>query len=99
MALTVFVDIQFADLQAFRYLETKKLDICSPVKNAHFGVMKMSKTILAAVWVLFFAGGLLALSKEQVLIGLGMLAVAAFVLPTVFAIVWMRENKKKNGKN
>lgn len=58
----------------------------------------MTKTILAALWVFFFAGGLLALSKEQILIGLGMLAVNAFVLPTLFAIVWMRGNKRKDGK-
>lgn len=58
----------------------------------------MSKTILAAVWVFFVAGGLLALSKEQILIGLGMLAVAALVLPTVSAIVWIRENHGKGGK-
>lgn len=59
----------------------------------------MSKTILAALWVFFVAGGLLALSKEQILIGLGMLAFAALVLHAVSAIVWMRWNKGKGGKN
>ena len=58
----------------------------------------MSKTILAALWVFFVAGGLLALSKEQILIGLVMLAVSALVLSTLSAIVWMRQNKKRTAK-
>lgn len=58
----------------------------------------MNKTILAALWVFFVAGGVLALSKGELLIGLGMLGFAAFMLPTVCAIVWMRENKNKGKK-
>lgn len=58
----------------------------------------MSKTILAGLWVFFAAGGLLALSKEQIMIGLVMLAVNAFVFTIVFAIVWIRENRGKGGK-
>lgn len=58
----------------------------------------MSKTILAAVWVFFVACAPVALLKGEILIGLGTLAVAALVLPTVFAIAWMVENKNKGKK-